>query len=128
MLRLVLIIIGGGVGSVFRYLVSGLAYKHLDNAFPWGTLAVNLIGSFLVGFLWEIFNRFTFSPNTKMFVFIGVIGGFTTFSSYALESVNLIREGEIGLSLTNMIISNILGVFLVLIGLVSCRYLLTVLK
>jgi len=120
-LRLFAIALGGAFGTVMRYYVSKATYRWVDGLFPWGTLAVNLIGCFFVGFLWEIFDRYTFSPTLKLFVFIGILGGFTTFSTYALESMNLARTGELSLALLNVLASTAIGLFLVAFGLFTAK-------
>ncbi len=123
MLKFLFIAMGGAIGTLLRYIISGLTYKYLDGVFPWGTLSVNLIGSLIIGFLWGLFERAAISPNLKMFVFIGILGAFTTFSTYSLESFNLFRDGEIKLALSNILISNILCIALVLLGFVTSKYL-----
>lgn len=120
--------VGGAIGSLFRYIVSGLTYKFLDGVFPWGTLAVNLIGSLAAGFLWGLSERVIISPNTRTFIFVGILGGFTTFSTYSLESFNLLRDGEIRLALSNILTTNILGIALVLLGFIASRYLINILR
>jgi CrcB protein len=83
---------------------------------------VNLVSAFAVGFLWELFERWVVSPNIRVFVFIGILGGFSTFSTYAMETINLAREGETALALSNIVISNVLGLILVYFGLIAARY------
>ena len=123
MIKLLLIAMGGAVGALLRYAVSGVAYRLFGETFPWGTLAVNVLGSFLLGLLWALSERMLFSPRLTAFLFIGVLGAFTTFSTYSLESFNLLRDGEIRLGLTNIIASNVLGLVVVLLGFVCARYL-----
>ncbi|MBI5177943.1 MAG: fluoride efflux transporter CrcB [Nitrospinae bacterium] len=122
MMKLLLVAIGGAIGSVTRYLASGFTYRFVSPVFPWGTLAVNLAGSFLIGFLWEMCDRAAVSPNTRTLIFIGFLGGFTTFSSFSLESFNLIRDGEYKMALANVLASNLLGIALVFAGFASARY------
>lgn len=122
-IRLIFIAVGGAIGTLLRYGISGIIYRVSDPVFPWGTLGVNLIGSFIAGFLWEAFERTAVSPDIRTFVFIGILGGFTTFSSYNLESFNLLRDGEIKLALSNVFVSNILGISLVFTGYAASRYL-----
>jgi fluoride exporter len=124
-LKYIFVMLGGGIGSLLRYAVQGLTYRIVDGVFPWGTLCVNLIGSFVIGFLWEAFERLTLSPDVRVFVFVGILGGFTTFSSYSLESSSLFRDGEIGLGVTNMLASNVLGLALVLVGIATSRFLIS---
>jgi CrcB protein len=91
-------------------------HKHVAGVFPWGTLWVNLIGSFVIGVLWEISERVSVAPDLRVFVLVGILGGFTTFSSYALESITLLRAGETGYALINIIATNMLGLVLVVAG------------
>lgn len=128
MSKLLFIAIGGAAGALLRYSVSGVAYKYLDGMLPWGTLVVNLIGCFVIGFLWQIFEFITSSPNMRSFIFVGILGAFTTFSTYGLETLNLFREGEIKYGLLNFLASNILGIGLVLTGFIAARYLIGIFR
>jgi len=96
--------IGGFVGSILRYSVSGLVQdlsRSID--FPYGTLAVNLIGCLAIGFLSQLAeSRGYFTAETRTLVFIGVLGGFTTFSAFSNETMNLWREGENLLAIANV--------------------------
>lgn len=116
MSKLLWIAAGGALGALLRYGVAGLAHRLLGPTFPWGTLAANLIGCFLIGFLWASADRMALSPNIRLFVFTGAIGALTTFSTYGLESIHLLREGEIALGAANIILSNVLGLALVAAG------------
>ncbi len=115
------IAVGGASGAILRYLVSGWAYALLGTGFPWGTLLVNLIGSFVIGFLWQMFSTAAISPNMRHLIFTGGLGAFTTFSTFALESINLFREGDIKLGLANILISDFLGLALVVVGIIAGR-------
>jgi CrcB protein len=94
--KLLLAGLGGFIGSSLRYAVSG--YIQLSSksiAFPYGTLAVNLIGCFAIGFLSQLAeSRGLFTAETRTLIFIGVLGGFTTFSAFGNETINLWRDGE----------------------------------
>ena len=94
MIKLLLIGTGGFIGSILRYLVSGSVQAASQSiAFPYGTLAVNVIGCFLIGFLSELAEtRSLFSPDTRAFLIVGILGGFTTFSAFGNETMNLIRD------------------------------------
>jgi len=107
---------GGAIGTLLRYSLSGLTYNYINGIFPWGTLVVNLAGSFAIGFLWGIFEIENMSPAIRNFVFAGILGGFTTFSTFTLESFNLLRDGEIRLAISNILASNIAGIALVFAG------------
>ena len=91
--------IGGFVGSVLRYWVSGAIQQFANNpAFPLGTLTVNLVGCLVIGFLSQLADmRGVFTPEARLFVFVGILGGFTTFSTFGNETMNFLRGGE-GLS------------------------------
>lgn len=89
------IFLGGGLGAAARYWLSGFVYRFLDPVFPYGNLAVNVTGCVLIGLLMAIFeNRYTVEPVIRIFLTIGVLGGFTTFSSFSYETVALFRDGE----------------------------------
>ena len=96
--------IGGLIGSSLRYAVSGHVQLWSKSAdFPYGTLAVNLIGCFAIGFLSQLAeSRGMFSAETRMLIFIGVLGGFTTFSAFGYETLNLWRQGENLLAAANV--------------------------
>ena len=115
--RLLLVGLGGFVGTVVRYWLSGVIARRYGETFPWGTLAVNALGCFLAGLLFYfLFDRFLTSPTARSVVFIGLLGGFTTFSSYGMQTFTLIRDGEVSLALLNILVSNIVCLFLVWLG------------
>lgn len=112
---------GGAAGAVLRYVISGWSYRLLGTGFPWGTLVVNVLGSFLIGFLWQLFEYVPISSNVRSLIFIGGLGAFTTFSTFAFESLNLIRDGEITLGLANILLMDIFGILLGLLGILLGR-------
>jgi fluoride exporter len=122
-LKLMYVVIGGGTGALLRYLISGIIQKNSSGVFPYGTLAVNLIGALLIGFLWELFQNITVSSNFRVFLFMGLLGAFTTFSTFNLETLNLIKEKENIQALVNIIVSNISCLILVFFGSASARFL-----
>ena len=94
--RIIIVGLGGCFGSVLRYLVSGWAHTLLGERFPWGTLAVNVIGCFVLGALGSAaIEGQLLGPNARLFLFIGVIGGFTTFSAFGYETIALLEGGRI---------------------------------
>ena len=121
MIRILLIAAGGALGALFRYYLSGFPYKCTEGSFPWGTLLVNLLGAFIIGLMWGLTEDESVSPYFKSFVFIGVIASFTTFSTFALESALLMRDGENALAGAYILIMN-LGILLVFAGLASSKY------
>jgi len=124
MIKLVYLMLGGATGTVLRYWVSGLPHKIYDGVFPWGTLVVNLVGSFLIGFFWGLMGRENIASGVRMFLFIGLFGSFTTFSTFAFESLNLIRDGNIKYAALNLLVSNVFGVLLVFAGFVLSKLVL----
>ena len=122
MQRTIFIGFAGLAGTLARYWLSGFVARQYGETFPWGTLAVNLIGSFLAGAMYYVADeRFLISPTLRTIILIGFLGGFTTFSSYGLQTFTLLRDGEIGLATLNIAISNVLGLLLVWAGYVAAK-------
>lgn len=87
--------LGGFLGSIARFGLSTVVYRFAGESFPYGTLTVNVIGCFLIGLLMTVLqDRFIIQPNLRMFIVIGILGGFTTFSSFSFETFALIRAGN----------------------------------
>ena len=128
MWKILFILAGGAIGSVLRYSVSGISHKIFTGIFPYGTLVVNLVGSFFIGLAWGLLENTNISSNFRSFLFIGIFGGFTTFSSYSLETMNLLRDGEIKMGLVNILGSNILGLVLVFLGFILSKSIIQSLK
>ena len=118
MTNILLVGFGGFIGSILRYLVSGAvqqSIKRLD--FPYGTLAVNLIGCFIIGVLAQYGEvRGAFSSESRAFIFFGLLGGFTTFSSFGNDTVNLVRESFVMNALANVGANVALGLLAVWLG------------
>lgn len=120
--KTIFIAVAGLVGTLVRYWLSGFVARRYGETFPWGTLVVNLIGSFLAGAIYHLAEeRLLISPTMRPIIFIGLLGGFTTFSSYGLQTFTLLRDGEIGLATLNVAVSNVLGLLMVWIGYVVCK-------
>ena len=118
MLNVFIVGIGGFIGSALRYLVAGWA-QGLSNSldFPYGTLTVNLVGCFVIGFLGQLAEaRGVFAPETRLLVFIGLLGGFTTFSSFGNDTLNLARSGQMFNALGNVAVNVVFGLLLVWLG------------
>ncbi|MCX6151967.1 MAG: fluoride efflux transporter CrcB [Ignavibacteriales bacterium] len=95
MIKYLIVSFGAAIGGSLRYWLSNFIYKFLPISFPYGTLSVNLIGSFLVGlFMFYFDEREIISPNIRLFLTVGFCGGFTTFSTFSLETINLLRDSE----------------------------------
>lgn len=118
MSQILLVGIGGFLGSVFRYIVSGYAQQWAKSVqFPYGTLAVNLIGCLIIGFLSQLAeDHGLFTPESRAFVFIGILGGFTTFSTFGNETMNFMRDGDFTTALINLGAHVALGLTAVWLG------------
>ncbi|HTP81141.1 MAG TPA: fluoride efflux transporter CrcB [Bacteroidota bacterium] len=100
------VFLGGGLGAAARYWLSGAVYRIFPADFPYGTLAVNLIGCFVIGLLMSsLEERFIATPSLRVFLTIGILGGFTTFSSFSYDTVSLLREGELLRAMINTLTS-----------------------
>ena len=109
-MNLLAIALGGALGSVARYLLTGLVVRASSPAFPLGTFVVNIIGCAAFGALaGAASSRFSLAPEVRLFWFTGILGGFTTFSSYAFESFALIREGHLLAAGANIVGQVVLG-------------------
>ncbi|WDZ78020.1 fluoride efflux transporter CrcB [Ensifer adhaerens] len=122
MTHLLLVGAGGAVGSILRYLVGLWAIRRLGAGFPWGTLWVNVTGSFLIGVLAEVIMRkFGASPEMRVFLITGVLGGYTTFSAFSLDAITLAQRGDVVLSVIYVIASVVLSILAVFSGLALMR-------
>ena len=118
MIRIVLVGVGSLFGGVLRYGLSTWVHRVLDNPwFPYGTLAVNVLGCLVIGFLAGLAEtRTAFTSEARLFLFVGILGGFTTFSSFALETFSLARDTQNVAALMNIGLQLILGLLAVWIG------------
>ncbi len=115
-----MVVLGGGIGAVLRYLVTGFVSRIFPWQFPWGTLAVNTLGSFAMGFLWAFFEEGGGLPSSvRVFLMIGLLGSFTTFSTFSLENFVMLREREylfLGVNIGAHLVLGLLGLFLGIAG------------
>jgi len=117
MQKVLFIGLAGLVGTLGRYWLSGWIGRKFGETFPTGTVVVNLAGCFLVGFLYHSFEeRQLVDPIIRSAVLIGLLGGFTTFSSYGIQTFTLLKDGEFAFALLNVFISNFCGLLLVWTG------------
>jgi CrcB protein len=118
MTNILLVGIGGFIGSVMRYLLSGYVQQATKSVgFPFGTLAVNVVGCFVIGFIAQLVEaRGAFGSETRAFIFFGVLGGFTTFSTFGNETLNLARGSQMLNAFANIGANVILGLIAVWLG------------
>lgn len=124
MIRFFWICLGGALGTGARYLLSGWVARRLPTSFPWGTLAVNLVGSFLIGAVMHVsLTTAQLSPDSRVVLVIGVLGGFTTYSGFNYETLQYFREGAwlIGFANVFVMVAGCLGAGIA--GLASARWL-----
>jgi CrcB protein len=113
-----LLAVGGAIGTMARYGVSVLALPVSRNL-PWGTIIINIVGSFIIGFFGTLtltHGKFPLSENARLFVMVGLCGGFTTFSSFSPQTLDLIRGGSIMRAMANILLSVTLCVCAVAVG------------
>jgi CrcB protein len=112
-----LVAVGGALGSVLRHLLGGLVPQRAGAIFPWGTLAVNLAGCFAIGLVSELAeSRGAMDPGTRALLVVGLLGGFTTFSAFGNETLNLLRDGERLLAGFNVCANVVIGLAAVWLG------------
>lgn len=117
MIDAVLVVAGGGVGSLFRYLISLVANRLFGDSFAWGTMIANLAGCLLIGFVVGLVDRAVLSRALRILLVTGFLGGFTTFSSFSLESVRMFMAGAFGKGSINLGVNVLLGFALTFAGL-----------
>lgn len=128
MIKVLLLLAGGAIGTVLRFGVSTWVQRSLLYSFPFGILSVNVIGSFLIGICWSIAEYSHLSANARIFLFTGLFGGFTTFSSFALDTMSLMKTGEYKLAFLNILASNVLSLIAVFLGLFLGKNAMTLIK
>lgn len=108
--------LGGILGANARYLVAGWVTQRFGLAFPWGTFLINISGSFVLGFFMAYMLRHPTYHYSRLFFAVGFLGAYTTFSTFSLESLQLIQNGRVLLALTYMLGSSVIGLFGAWIG------------
>ena len=121
MYQLLLVMAGGAVGSASRFIVGRAALARFGPDFPYGTLAVNLIGGFAMGLLVGVLARANAGDNWRVLLGVGVLGGFTTFSAFSLDVVTLVERGSLGVALGYALLSVIGAIVALFIGLSLVR-------
>lgn len=118
--KVVFIGLGGFLGAIARYWLSGFIYQWLGTDFPYGTLVVNVLGAFLLGFFMTAVLRGVAIPARNV-ITIGFLGAFTTFSTFSYETVVLLQQGELLRGVGNVVMSIVLGVVAVILGIILAR-------
>ena len=124
MQQVFLIALGGSLGAVARYGVATWVYQQTGATFPWGTFVINVTGSFAIGFLAELFETALVPAGWRSFLTIGFLGAYTTFSTFSLETYNLLRDGELRLATGNVLLSTVTALIAVILGVYSFRLLI----
>jgi CrcB protein len=116
--------LGGALGTLARYVLSVLALP-ISSELPWGTILINITGSFVIGFFGTLtlaHGRYPVSEEVRMFIMVGFCGGYTTFSSFSLQTLDLLRSGSLSRAATNVVLSVVLCVLAVAAGHVVGAY------
>lgn len=122
MLAIILVAIGGSIGSVLRYLIAKWAAEKIDFTLPYGTFIVNIVGCFIIGFFMTIVTeRAVVSPYWRLFVTVGFVGGLTTFSSFSYESIQLLLQSNFFQGFCNIGGNVIIGLFATWLGISAAR-------
>lgn len=118
---LLLVALGGAIGSVSRFKLSGLVLHHtIDWRFPAGTFVVNVVGCLVAGVLAALAEKHHFfDADVRLLLFTGFLGGFTTFSAFGLETMNLLKRGDVAVATANIVLSVVLGLLALWIGMAA---------
>lgn len=117
------VFLGGGIGSVLRYLCNLFFARNFAYVFPFATLLENILGSLFLGFVLQIFMiKTNFNPQVKLFLTVGIAGGFTTFSTFAFEAFSFLKAGHVSLAIIYPLASIILGFLAVVLGFYLARF------
>jgi CrcB protein len=122
MTRYLMVMLGAALGGLARYVAGSLIVARFPSRFPVGTIVVNVTGCLLIGILMTVFtDRGDPNPNLRLLLVTGVLGGYTTFSSFAWESIAAVNKDELWIGLANIVISVVLGCFAVWLGALLAR-------
>ena len=122
LIKLIMILAGGGLGALARYTLGSQIDKNLNLSFPVGIFFVNLLGCFFIGLIVSMFeNKLIFSENLKIFLIIGFLGSLTTFSTFAFDNYNFMTQKNILLLFANIFLTNTFGLLMVLIGIKTVK-------
>ena len=128
MLNVLAIMAGGSIGALCRHGMFLFIQRFTGPVFPAGTLAVNLLGSFLIGFIWYLFDETHWPHEWRLFAFTGLLGSFTTFSTFTRETFQLFKVGDWKTALLYVTISNVFGILLVFCGILFCKRIILMMR
>jgi CrcB protein len=120
-INVLLVAIGGALGTISRYLLGGWIQSHTGSTFPWSTFIINVSGAFLIGIVLGFVERGILPANARLLLATGVLGGYTTFSTFSLETMSLLISGSKGMALLNTIGQTVIGLIAVFSGLILVR-------
>ncbi len=115
-IKLLAVAFGGSIGAVLRFLIYEIVDSRYHSDFPWATLTVNLLGSLAIGFLWGYFARIYVSPGIRLLIFVGILGSFTTFSTFTFDNFSLIKNGDYIYLTLYFLATNLFGISLAIGG------------
>ncbi len=120
--KILLLALAGAFGTITRYALAGVVQKMSGHSFPWGTMAVNILGCFIAGLIWSLIEgRINISGELRIIIFVGFFGAFTTFSTFILESGELFRNSQYMLAMINIGMQNIFGLAAMFAGVMLGR-------
>jgi CrcB protein len=119
---MLLIALAGALGTLSRYSIAGVVQRLSGAGFPWGTMVVNLMGCFLFGVVWALFEGKVVSSEARMIILAGFLGAFTTFSSFVFETGELLRNSQIAFASLNLLAQNAVGLVVFFTGLFLGRF------
>src|SRR5215210_1088015 len=120
-MSLLYVALGGAIGAAARYLAGLWIAAYLGAGFPWGTFFVNVTGSFLIGIVLVLVERGTLPAEARLFLAVGILGGYTTFSTFSYETLRLLAAGDAGGVLLNALGQLLIGLLAVYLGVVFAR-------
>jgi CrcB protein len=121
MYKLAFIGLGGILGTLSRYWIAEWMEARTSSPFPYGTLSVNVLGCFAAGFLFQALEHSAISESVRLGIFVGFLGGFTTFSAYGLQTLVLLRGGMLAMAVMNILLSNVVALAMVWVGVTAAR-------
>ena len=126
MKQMLFIALGGSIGALARFGIAKFVNQVSGGVFPWGTMTVNFLGLFVMGFLYELFEKTLVPSEIRLFLTVGFLGALTTFSTYGMETITLFRNGQYGAAVLNIVLSNVIGIVLVVAGIFIARVMIKV--